>query len=209
MDLKQEVPTSIPKPFDLSRFISAAITFLVKVQKVTVLLDGTPLSSISKSRVEQGEIKLPRYLKAASSSKMMRVISVKAFSGCMFDKPDTLLIFISGQSVNVVMSASAYNTGTKKPHSNRKRTRFPAVNPAARPGFFDDIAGSADAEGNHATAETPSSSEQIFSIGYTVHSVDILSTPTHEMAFGIQAATKKEPVKRFSLEAVHVSCRAI
>lgn len=77
MDLKPGVQTTIPKPFDLSRFISAAVTFLISVKEVTVLFNGTPLSKISKSRREPVKIDLPADLKASSPTKSLTVKLVK------------------------------------------------------------------------------------------------------------------------------------
>ena len=81
MDLKAGVQTTIPKPFDLSRFISAAVTFLVKVKEVTILFNGIPLSKITKSRGNPIELELPTHLKACSPAKSLTVNSVKRIGG--------------------------------------------------------------------------------------------------------------------------------
>ncbi|KAG6332025.1 hypothetical protein ID866_7064 [Astraeus odoratus] len=77
MDLKPDVLTSIPKPFDLSRFISTALTFLANVTEVVVRFDGSVLSTIRRTRKDPVGMKLPEDLKAAGPSKAMSIKSVK------------------------------------------------------------------------------------------------------------------------------------
>ncbi|KAI6016706.1 hypothetical protein EDC04DRAFT_2747687 [Pisolithus marmoratus] len=78
MDLKPDADLAMPKPFDLSRFISTAVTFLVNVKNITVLFNGSLLSKITKSRMEPTKIELPPGLKPTSPSNAFKVTSVKA-----------------------------------------------------------------------------------------------------------------------------------
>jgi hypothetical protein len=56
MEVKDE-QLPMPKPFDLSRFLCTAVTFLVRVKKITVLFNGQLLSEVVKSRgIPRGSI---------------------------------------------------------------------------------------------------------------------------------------------------------
>jgi hypothetical protein len=67
----------MPSPFDLSRFLCTAVTFLANVTKVTVLFNGQLLSEITKSRGEAQKIKLPKDLQMNKESGAMAVESVE------------------------------------------------------------------------------------------------------------------------------------
>ncbi|KAL4070259.1 hypothetical protein J3A83DRAFT_4094106 [Scleroderma citrinum] len=182
MDLKTGAQTTIPKPFDLSRFISAAVTFLVSVKEVAVLFNGILLSKISKSREEPVKLQLPLDLNASSPSKSLTVKSVKTIV----------------QRVEVVISSLAYGAGSKK-HLPRKKAKSSNVDPVKKRNFFGK---NSEPNGVHAPAVIPPS-ERTFSVEYTVYFAEVGSSPSHEMTRGIESATKKKPPKSFLFEAVH------
>lgn len=180
MDLKPEAELTIPKPFDLSRFISTAITFLVNVNKVTMLLNGSVLSKITKSRGEPTKIVIPQGLKSTSPSNLFEVTSVKAIA----------------QRVTVNISGQAYRAGSNS-HSFRKESKQ-HVDPATMPSFF----GKKGSESNGYSI-LPDTSAKNFSLDYTVYSADVCARPPPRMARGIERETKKKPPKTFLFEAVH------
>lgn len=180
MDLKPEVDLTIPKPFDLSRFISTAVTFLVNVNNVTVLFNGSVLSKITKSRGEPTQIEIPQGLKSTSPSNLFEVTSVKAIA----------------QQVTVNISGQAYRAGSNS-HSFRKKSKQ-HVDPATKPSFF----GRKSSEANGYSI-LPDTSAKNFSLDYTVYSADVCTRPPPRMARGIEVATKKKPPKTFLFEAVH------
>lgn len=180
MDLKPEADLTIPKPFDLSRFISTAVTFLVNVNNITVLFNGSVLSKITKSRGEPTKIELPQGLKPTSPSKVFEVTSVKAIA----------------QQVTVNISGQAYCIGSNS-HSFRKKGKQ-HVDPVTKPSFFGKK--SSESNGYHINPET---SAKNFSLSYMVYSADVSTCPPPRMAGGIEVATKKKPPKTFLFEAAH------
>jgi hypothetical protein len=53
----------MPKPFDLSRFLCTAVTFLVKVKKITILSMGSSFRRSSNLEAIAQAIDLPEDLK--------------------------------------------------------------------------------------------------------------------------------------------------
>ncbi|KAL4065267.1 hypothetical protein J3A83DRAFT_4099689 [Scleroderma citrinum] len=185
MNLKPGVQTAIPKPLDLSRFLSAAVTFLVSVIKVTILFNGIPLSKISKSRENPVKLQLPVDLKASSPTESLIVKSVKT----------------TVQRVEVVISDLAYCAGSKK-HLPRKKAKSPYVDPTMKGRFFGN---KAKPDNVHAPAVIDRPLERTFTVRYTVYSAEVTSTPSCEMTGGIESATTKKPPKKFLFEAVHLA----
>lgn len=181
MDLKSEADLTMPKPFDLSRFISTAMTFLVKVKNVTVLFNGSVLSRITKSRTEATKIEIPQGLKTTSPSNAFEVTFVKAFD----------------QQVTVNINGQAYGAGSNT-RSSRKKGK-PHVDPVLKSGFFLGKR-SSESNGHHILPET---SAKDFSLSYKVYSAEVCTGLSHRMARGIEKATKKKPPKTFLFEAVH------
>ncbi|KAI5991739.1 hypothetical protein F5J12DRAFT_861117 [Pisolithus orientalis] len=174
MDLKSEADLTMPKPFDLSRFISTAMTFLVKVKNVTVLFNGS-------SRTEATKIEIPQGLKTTSPSNAFEVTFVKAFD----------------QQVTVNINGQAYGAGSNT-RSSRKKGK-PHVDPVLKSGFFLGKR-SSESNGHHILPET---SAKDFSLSYKVYSAEVCTGLSHRMARGIEKATKKKPPKTFLFEAVH------
>lgn len=80
MDLKSDVPKTIPKPFDLSRYISTAVTFLVRVKEVSILFNGSILSTVIKSSEEPVKLEVPAHLNAKTPSMIIK--SVQSTGEC-------------------------------------------------------------------------------------------------------------------------------
>ncbi|KAF9235045.1 hypothetical protein BU15DRAFT_65186 [Melanogaster broomeanus] len=187
MQVKDAQSSAIPKPFDLSRFLCTAVTFLAKVKKVTVRFNGQLLSEIVKSRDKAQEIPLPEELKLNRESGGMTVESVERIP----------------QKVQVTLTKLAYSAGSK----DAQRVKETAVekeedtDPAKRPGFFvstiEKLAKKARLTGG---TNIP---HNVPVVNYTVYSAKIKSDSTKFP--DLEEETKKKPPSRFLCEAVHLT----
>ncbi|KAF9218548.1 hypothetical protein BS17DRAFT_791170 [Gyrodon lividus] len=184
MEVKDE-QLHLPKPFDLSRFLCTAVTFLTKVNKITVCVNGQLLSEITKSRCAGLEIKeLPKDLKRKRDSGFMQVESVKTIS----------------QKVQVTLTKLAYSAGSKRSRVSKAVVEKECTNPAQRPGFFGSFMKKAELNRARAISGTTT-----VSVEYTIYSANICSAPAEDIVSGLLAATKKNPLCNFLYEAVHLS----
>lgn len=103
--------------------------------------------------------------------------------------------------MEVVISGLACAAGSKKLLARKKAKLPQEEDPAKKRSFFGK---NTELNGALAPPMTDSLLEKTFSVGYTVYSAEVVSTPPHEMIYGIESATKKKPPKNFLFEAVHV-----
>ncbi|KIJ11344.1 hypothetical protein PAXINDRAFT_171798 [Paxillus involutus ATCC 200175] len=185
MEVKDE-QLPMPKPFDLSKFFCTAVTFLTNVKNVDIRFDGESLSEITRSRGDAEKIeRFPEGLKRKSKSGTMYVKSVEMIP----------------QEVRVTLSKLAYSAGSKKTRTGKTAAVKEDTNPTKRAGFF----AKKNVEPSHSEtiSRTPSTQTNTSVVNYTIYSAHISSTPTKEMATGIETATKKQPPSSFLCEAVH------
>ncbi|KAF9235058.1 hypothetical protein BU15DRAFT_78434 [Melanogaster broomeanus] len=187
MQVKDAQPPTTPKPFDLSRFLCTAVTFLAKVKKVTVVFNGKLLSEIAKFRGEAQEIELPMELKLNSGTGGMTVESVE----------------IIPQKVRVTLTKLAYSAGSK--HAQRiMGTAFEkeeAMDPATRSDFFQSkLDEPMQKAGPNAVIIFQ---DNIAVVDCTVYSAKIISSSTRFP--GLEEETKKKPPSRFLYEAMHLT----
>ncbi|KAF8833691.1 hypothetical protein BDN67DRAFT_1053660, partial [Paxillus ammoniavirescens] len=181
--------TAMPKPFDLSRFLCTAVTFLAKVEKITILFNGQRLSEITKSRGKGMIIEdLPKDLKTKRDAGFMHVQSVHRIP----------------QQVRVDLTKLAYSAGSKTSAINKTVPDEQDADPAKRPSFFEGFL--KKPESHCAAPVSPNLLHTNTSVvNYTIYSAHISSTPSEDIISGLQAATKKKPPTSFLFEAVHFS----
>ncbi|KAF8836689.1 hypothetical protein BDN67DRAFT_957661 [Paxillus ammoniavirescens] len=187
MEVKDE-KLSMPKPFDLSRFLCTAVTFLVKVQKLTITFNGQFLSEITRTRGTMQAIDLPKDLKSKRDNGFMQVQSVQMIP----------------QEVRVTLTDGVYSVGSKRAPANRPVVEQQDPNPVKRPGFFETLRKKPEP---HRAATMPRTSSHTTDsvVNYTIYSAQITSTPPKDVIRGLEAATKKKPPASFPYEAVHFS----
>ncbi|KAF8833690.1 hypothetical protein BDN67DRAFT_985857 [Paxillus ammoniavirescens] len=183
--------TAMPKPFDLSRFLCTAVTFLAKLEKITILFNGQRLSKITKSRGERVVIKdLPKDLETKRDAGFMHVQSVDRIP----------------QQVRVDLTELAYSAGSKRPLVNKTVPNEQDANPAKRPSFFEGLLNLKKPESQRAAPVSPNLLHTNTSVvNYTIYSAHISSTPSEDIISGLERATKKKPPTSFLFEAVHFS----
>jgi hypothetical protein len=75
MELKQE--STIPRIFELTRFLVTSVTFLAHIQRVTIMLDDTELSCLTKTRnMASQSIAISEHMIRKSQSGTMNIDSV-------------------------------------------------------------------------------------------------------------------------------------
>ncbi|KIJ66567.1 hypothetical protein HYDPIDRAFT_26903 [Hydnomerulius pinastri MD-312] len=192
MELKEELQIPIPKPFDLSRFLCAAVTFLVKIKKITMLFDGKVLSEITKSRGEATQVEqLPKYLRVKSNSGAMTVKSVEMIP----------------QTVQVSLTDLGYSAGSKKPRVGKPANDQEDSNPAKRSTFFgtkkNTQTNGIGPNSMSRSISSTSTSNKVSVVQYTIYSAQVSTDLPKDMFAGLKATTKKDPPKDFLYEAVH------
>ena len=70
-------PASIPKAFDLTRFLASSITFMKQLSDVSVYLDGTRISHLKKESGVPKAIGVPKGLKNTSPKGIMQVRDIQ------------------------------------------------------------------------------------------------------------------------------------
>ncbi|KIJ13793.1 hypothetical protein PAXINDRAFT_170113 [Paxillus involutus ATCC 200175] len=185
MEVKDE-KLPMPKPFDLSRFLCTAVTFLVKVKKLTITFNGQFLSEITRTRGAVQAIDLSKDLKNKRDNGFMQVQSVQMIP----------------QEVRVTLTDGVYSAGSKRAPANRPVVEQQDPNPVKRPGFFETLRKKPEP---HRAATMPRTLTTDSVVNYTIYSAQITSTPSKDIVRGLEAATKKKPPASFPYEAVHFS----
>ncbi|KAH7886449.1 hypothetical protein F5I97DRAFT_2029040 [Phlebopus sp. FC_14] len=183
MQLKEDLSTALPKPFDLSRYLISAVTFLTNTKKVGIYFNGTLLAEIKRSREDAKKMSLPKDLKQTTPLRAMSVTSVHQIT----------------QQIDVLLTGLAYSAGSKRTPVVRNLTESQPSNPVKRATFWKK----AEANGVKAEPVTPSFSTTNSSVRYSIYSAEINSHPPQEMVAGLEFATKKKPPPNFLCEAVH------
>jgi len=78
--LKEGMRGSLPKPFDLARFLVTNMTFMSYLNTTSVLFDGNVIFKVVKSRKEPGSIRIPRVMDNTSVGGTMTIKTV-SFAG--------------------------------------------------------------------------------------------------------------------------------
>ncbi|KAG1747684.1 hypothetical protein EDB19DRAFT_1872895 [Suillus lakei] len=193
IELKQE--STIPRIFELTRFLVTSITFLTHIQSVTISLDDTELSCLTKTRNKASQpIAISEHMVRKSRSGTMTIDSVELIS----------------QEVKVIFFEDALVGGPK--------TLVPRVeqeegerNPTKSKGFFSEKMSKSNgrmaASKIAATAsEAPSlKSGAQFSAKCSIYSAKVIVSAKSSLEKGVESATKKKPPKDFPFEMVFFS----
>ena len=76
MKLKEDMRGPLPKPFDLARFLVTTMTFMSCLNTTSVLLDGSVIFKVVKSRKEPSSICIPRGMIRTSAGGTMAIETV-------------------------------------------------------------------------------------------------------------------------------------
>lgn len=76
MSLREPAP--MPIAFDLARFLTSSITFMVHLREIRIVFDGVVLVRLSKDPGSASPVPIPRGLRISSPSKMMFVKSINS-----------------------------------------------------------------------------------------------------------------------------------
>ena len=80
MSLKEDMRGSVPKPFDLARFLAATMTFTSHLQTTTVFFDNNIILKIAKSKETPSNVSLPPNMVASSKERRMDIKTVSVVS---------------------------------------------------------------------------------------------------------------------------------
>jgi len=78
--LKEDMRGSVPKPFDLARFLAATMTFTSHLQTTTVFFDNNIILKIAKSKETPSNVSLPPSMVAGSKERRMDIKTVSVVS---------------------------------------------------------------------------------------------------------------------------------
>lgn len=194
MELKQE--STIPRIFDLTRFLVTSVTFLSHIQRVTVMLDDTELSCLTKTRnIASQSIAISEHMTRRSQGGTMTIDSVGLIS----------------QEVNVTFIKDAL-VGCPTIQVARAEPDEGERNPTKSKSFFstERISRSngriAAPKIALAASEAPSlKSRAQFSSKYHIYSAKVNVSAKSSLEKGLESATKKKPPKDFPFEMVFFS----
>ncbi|KAG2069450.1 hypothetical protein BDR04DRAFT_1101540 [Suillus decipiens] len=193
MELKQE--STVPRIFELTRFLVTSVTFLARIQSVGIFLDGTKLSCLKKTRNKASQ-------PVVVSDRMVK----KSRGGTMTIDSVELI----PQEVNVTFFDDALVGGPKT--SVARAELEEGGNPTRSKSFFSTermskANGRVAASKIAATAsEAPSlKSSTQFSAKYSIYSANVSVSAKSSLEKGLESATKKKPPKDFPFEMVFFS----
>ncbi|KIK42488.1 hypothetical protein CY34DRAFT_142335 [Suillus luteus UH-Slu-Lm8-n1] len=189
MELKQE--STIPRIFELTRFLATSVTFLSHIQRVTVMLDDTELSCLTKTRhIASRSIAISEHMIRKSQGGTMTIDSV----GLISQEVDVTIIN------DALVGCPATQVARAEPEEGVR-------NPTKSKGFFSTERIS-KSNGRIAVAapETPSlKSRAQFSSKYYIYSAKVTVSAKSSLEKGLESATKKKPPKDFLFEMVFFS----
>ncbi|KAG2107835.1 hypothetical protein BD769DRAFT_1500283 [Suillus cothurnatus] len=193
MELKQE--STIPRIFELTRFLVSSVTFLANIQRVRIFLDDTELSCLTKTRNKASQsIVISEHMARQSRSGTMTIDSVELIS----------------QEVNVIFFHDVLVGGSKTLVARTEPEE--GGNPTKSRSFFstEKISKSngrvAASKITAAASEAPSlKSGTHFSAKYSIYSAKVTVSAKSSLEKGLQSATKKKPPKDFPFEMVFFS----
>ncbi|KIJ13860.1 hypothetical protein PAXINDRAFT_100530 [Paxillus involutus ATCC 200175] len=183
----QDERLPMPEPFDFSRFLCTAATFLGNVKKITVLFNGQLLSDIVKSRGVAQAIELPQDLKSKRDNGFMQVQSVQMIP----------------QEVRVTLTDLAYSAGSKRSRAKKGATEKLDTD-SNLASFFGGLLKKPEPH-RTATISHTWSPTNVSVVKYTIYSAQISATPPTDIVSGLEAATKKKQPTSFLCEALHAS----
>ncbi|KIJ66620.1 hypothetical protein HYDPIDRAFT_26952 [Hydnomerulius pinastri MD-312] len=175
MELKEESQIPIPKPFDLSRFLCAAV-----------------LSEITKSRGDATQVEqLPKYLRVKSNSGAMTVKSVEMI-------PQTLQVSLTdlGYSAGSKKPRVGTRANDQEDSNPAKRATFFGTKKNTQTNGIGQTSISR-------SVSSTSTSNKISVIQYTIYSAQVSTDLPKDMFAGLEATTKRGPPNSFLYEAVH------
>lgn len=194
MELKQE--STIPRIFELTRFLVTSVTFLAHIQRVTILLDDTELACLTKTRNKASQsIAISEHMVRTSRNGTMTIDSVELIS----------------QEVNVIFLEDAL-VGGPKTFVTRAEPEEGERNPTKSKSFFSTEKMSksngrmAASKIAAAASEAPSlKSGAQFSAKCSIYSAKVTVSAKSNLEKGLESATKKRPPKDFPFEMVFFS----
>lgn len=193
MELKQE--STVPRIFELTRFLVTSVTFLARIQSVGIFLDGTKLSCLKKTRNKASQL-------VVVSDRMVK----KSRGGTMTIDSVELI----PQEVNVTFFDDALVGG---PKTSVARAELEEGGNSTRSKSFFSTERMSKANGRVAASkiaatasEAPSlKSSTQFSAKYSIYSANVSVSAKSSLEKGLESATKKKPPKDFPFEMVFFS----
>ncbi|KAG1798994.1 uncharacterized protein HD556DRAFT_1440065 [Suillus plorans] len=193
MELKQE--STIPRIFELTRFLVTSVTFLTRVEHVEIFLDDTKLSHLTKTRKKASQsIAISQHMNRKSRDGTMTIDSVELMS----------------QEVNVIFFGDTLIGGPKTLAARAEPEE--GGNPAKFKNFFSmektpKSNGITAAPKIAAAASETSSSESSvqFSAKCSIYSAKVTVSAKPNLEKGLESATKKKLPKDFPFEMVFFS----
>ncbi|KAG2141060.1 hypothetical protein DEU56DRAFT_797030 [Suillus clintonianus] len=191
VELKQE--STIPRIFELTRFLVTSVTFLAHIQSVEVWLDRTILSCLTKTRNNASQ-------SIAIPEDMLR----KSRGGNMFVET----VEVIPQEVNVTFFEDAL-VGGPKTLITRVEPEEGERNPSKSKGFFSTektpkLNGKAPKMAAAASKAPSLKSGAQFSAKFSIYSANV-TVSAKSLEKGLESATKKKPPKDFPFEMVFFS----
>ncbi|RDX42682.1 hypothetical protein OH76DRAFT_1410943 [Lentinus brumalis] len=193
MELRE--PTSIPPPFDFTRFLASSITFMRHLLDVSVFLDDKRLSRLTKAPGIPKALSLPRGLKAYSPLNTMQVSGIQA----------------TPLSIKAEVMQWVYMAGTEKPQPKKEPPKPVAGGGGFFSSLFSSLTGASGAPSRTNTpAPAPSTVPQIdpqtiveSNVVLSIFAADIAVKLDKKMITELNRSTKKNPPTRMKYELIY------
>ncbi|KAL5514880.1 hypothetical protein ACEPAG_2196 [Sanghuangporus baumii] len=195
-------PAPMPSAFDLTRFLTSSITFMVHLREVSIYFDGRNLVRLTKDPGSAVPVSIPRGMKTSSPFSTMHV---KAISSTP--------LYIESEVARCV-----YSSGTAKPQliAQAARVLKPAAS-AVSSGFFSSLFSSFSSPAqptNTQGGETPKphlppeKEKDPFELRKSSVVLHIFSSEVDvrldkKMVTELQRSTKKNPPSRLRLDLIY------
>ncbi|KZT69065.1 hypothetical protein DAEQUDRAFT_751065 [Daedalea quercina L-15889] len=189
MTLREPVP--IPKAFDLTRFLASSITFMKQLSDVSVFLDDTRISRLTKQSGMKRAVGVHKGLKNTSPKGIMQVQDIH-----------TTPLFIKAELIRWVYLAGSEKVAPSKPAATVKPN-----------GFFSSLFSSLSGTHTPQRSSTPAPPpvvEQIdpttiteTSVMLSIFSADVLVKLDQKLRSELHRSTKKNPPTNMSLHLIY------
>lgn len=214
-------PAPIPTAFDLTRFLSSSITFMVHLREVSIYFDGRRLARLTKDPGSPVSVPIPRGLKTSSPFNTMHaknISSTREQSFCPEFHRYTDVID-KALYIEAEVARCVYSSGTTKSQLIVQAAR--ALKPAASAvssGFFTSLFSSFTGptqSTSQSRAETPKPAPlpekeadplelRKSSVVLHIYSAEVDVRLDKKMVAELQRSTKKNPPSRLRLDLIYV-----
>ncbi|KAH7924790.1 hypothetical protein BV22DRAFT_1034752 [Leucogyrophana mollusca] len=189
IEMKLRKPAPCPKPFDLTRFLTSSMTFMVNMNVATVYFDDKVLSVVRKDRSPAKQLPVPPHFVTSTPLRNMKITGVE----------------VTAQRIQAEFMQWIYSAGTSKPHASRALLDSDSTNPTKSNSFWDTPKPPKKTRTLTLPPPTPTTGNISYCATYSVYSATADVTPSEEMLDGLRSATLKDLPSSLKYDMVHFS----